>query len=71
MDSFGRILILFAIVLAVIGGLMIVLSHLGLGKLPGDVVIHRRNVTVYLPIASSILISVVLTLVINLFLSRK
>jgi len=68
-DAAGRALLVFAVVLALVGGLLLLLSHLGVGRLPGDVVVHGKNVTLYVPIGLSILVSVVLTLVLNL-LSR-
>jgi len=68
-DAAGRALLVFAVVLALVGGLLLLLSHLGVGRLPGDVVVHGKNVTLYMPIGLSILVSVVLTLVLNL-LSR-
>jgi len=70
MDAAGRWLLVFAAVLAVVGGLLLLLSHLGVGRLPGDIVIHGKNVTLYVPIGLSILVSVVLTLVFNLFSRR-
>ena len=69
MDAAGRALLVFAVVLALVGGLLLLLSHLGVGRLPGDVVVHGKNATLYMPIGLSILVSVVLTLVLNL-LSR-
>jgi hypothetical protein len=38
------------------------LSRLGLGRLPGDIAIHRQNFHIYIPLATSLLVSVVLTL---------
>ena len=38
-------------------------SKIGLGRLPGDIVIERENLTIYLPIASSIVVSLVLSAV--------
>ncbi len=43
------------------------LSRLGLGRLPGDIVIERQNFHVYFPIVTSLLISVVLSLLFWLF----
>jgi len=39
------------------------LSRIGLGRLPGDIVIERENFTLYVPIATGILISIVLSIV--------
>ena len=59
----ARWLIILGIVLLVAGLLWPWLSKLGLGRLPGDIVIERDNFRLYLPIATSILISVVLSLI--------
>nr|WP_119062194.1 DUF2905 domain-containing protein [Dichotomicrobium thermohalophilum] len=59
----GRWLIILGIVLIVVGVLWPWLSKLGLGRLPGDIVIERDNFTFYLPITTSILVSVVLSVI--------
>jgi len=56
-----RILISLGIGLIAIGLLWPYLAKLGLGKLPGDIVIRRDNFNFYFPITTCILISVVLT----------
>ncbi|MDH3257460.1 MAG: DUF2905 domain-containing protein [Nitrospinota bacterium] len=56
-----RILISLGVGLIVIGLLWPYLTKLGLGKLPGDIVIRRDNFNFYFPITTCILISVVLT----------
>ena len=56
-----RILITLGIVLLVAGLLWPILGKLGLGKLPGDIVIRRDHFNFYFPITTCILISVVLT----------
>ena len=57
----NRALIIFGIVLVVIGLLWPLISKLGLGRLPGDIVIERDNFTLYIPIVTSLLISIVIT----------
>jgi uncharacterized protein HemY len=59
----ARWLIILGVVLILAGLLWPWLGKLGLGRLPGDVVIERENFRVYLPITTSILISIVLSLV--------
>jgi uncharacterized protein HemY len=59
----ARWMIILGVILIVAGLLWPWLSKLGLGRLPGDVVIERDNRRVYLPITTSIVISVVLSLV--------
>ena len=56
-----RILIVAGIVLLVAGLLWLFLTRLGLGRLPGDIVIERENYRFYFPLVTSILVSVVLT----------
>ena len=65
----ARWLIILGVVLVVAGLVWPWLSKLGLGRLPGDIVIERENFRLYLPIATSILVSVVLPLVLW-FLNR-
>jgi len=59
----SRWLIILGIVLIVVGVLWPWLSKLGLGRLPGDIVIERDDFTFYLPITTSILVSVVLSVI--------
>ena len=63
----SRGLVIFGIVLVAIGVLWPVLSKLGLGRLPGDIVIERENFRLYLPIMTSLIISVVLSLLLWFF----
>lgn len=59
----ARTLITLGVVLLVAGILWPWLSKIGLGRLPGDIVIERENARIYIPIATGILVSVVLSLV--------
>ncbi len=59
----ARWLIILGVVLIVAGLLWPWLTQLGLGRLPGDIVIERDNFRMYIPITTSILISVVLSLI--------
>jgi hypothetical protein len=59
----ARWLIIIGIVLVVAGLLWPWLTKLGLGRLPGDFVIERDNFRVYIPVATSILISVILSVI--------
>lgn len=71
MDSLGKMLILFGVVLALLGGLLLVAGKIPyLGRLPGDIVIRRENWSVYFPLTTSILISILLTLLFSLFSRR-
>ncbi len=69
----ARFLILLGILLVLIGFLWEPLTRLGLGRLPGDIVIERGNTTIYIPITTSILISILLSAVLwllGMFLDR-
>jgi hypothetical protein len=65
----ARVLIIFGIVLVAVGLLWPVIGRLGLGRLPGDIVIEREGFRLYIPITTSLLISAVLTL--GFWLFRK
>jgi len=62
-----RILIVAGIILLVAGLLWPYLTRLGLGRLPGDIVIERQNFRFYFPLVTSLVVSVVLTLLFWLF----
>lgn len=69
--GFGKLLVGAGLVLVAVGGLLLLGDRIpGLGRLPGDVTWKRGNLTFYAPIATSILLSIVLTIVLNLFLRR-
>lgn len=71
MDSLGKMLILFGVVLALLGGLLLVAGKIPfLGRLPGDIVIRRENWSLYFPLTTSILISILLTLLLSFFSRR-
>ena len=59
----ARFLIMLGLVLLVAGLLWPLLSRDGLGRLPGDIVIERENVTFYFPLMTCLLLSVVFSLV--------
>jgi Protein of unknown function (DUF2905) len=64
MADLGRVLVLVGVVLAV-GGLLLILlgrTSLPLGRLQGDIVYRGKNTTFYFPLATSILLSVVLSI---------
>lgn len=66
----GRILLILGFALAAAGGLLLLAGRLGLGRLPGDLVWRGENWTVYVPLGLMVLLSVVLTIVLNLFFRR-
>lgn len=70
LEGIGKLLIGGAVVLIVLGGIFLLLSRFGLDRLPGDLVFRQGNFTVYIPIGLMILISVVGTILLNIFLRR-
>lgn len=63
--ALGRVILVIAGVLVLLGLLLLGLGKLGLGRLPGDIVYHRDGVTIYFPIVTSILLSILLSLLIS------
>jgi hypothetical protein len=70
-DSLARVLILVGVVLALLGGLLLFVGKVPfLGRLPGDIVIRRENWSLYVPLTTSLLISIVVTVLVALFSRR-
>jgi hypothetical protein len=65
MTDLGRMLIILGCVLVAVGVVLTIVgrSHLPLGRLPGDIVYRGKNTTVYFPLATSVLVSLVLSIV--------
>ena len=68
MEGIGRFLVLGGLVLILIGGALYMSARVGLplGRLPGDIRIEWRGGGFYFPVVTSILLSVVLTVLLNL-----
>jgi hypothetical protein len=67
-ESLGRMLVVLGLVLIVLGGIFLLGGKLPfLGRLPGDIVVERESFRFYLPLTTSILVSLVLTLLFSLF----
>jgi Protein of unknown function (DUF2905) len=68
MTEMGRLLVVLGIALVVIGGIVMLLGRTGvlLGRLPGDIVYRGKSTTFYFPLATSIVVSVVLSLLVYL-----
>lgn len=67
----GRILIIAGVAIALAGGIVWLGARMGLGRLPGDIVIQRDNFTIAFPIITSIILSIVLTIVLNVVLRMR
>jgi Protein of unknown function (DUF2905) len=70
MESVAKVLLGLAALLALVGGGLLLASKLGLERLPGDIVIKRDGFTLYAPIGLMIVVSIVLTIILNL-ISRE
>ncbi len=73
-QQFGKWLVVIGAAIIVIGVLTILLGKIGLFRLPGDLTFGSRNWRIYFPIASSILLSLLLTLIlwlIHFFAGRR
>lgn len=69
--SLGKLVLLLGIILVIFGGLLMFGGHLGpLGKLPGDIFVERGNVKFYFPVVTMLLLSLILSVLLNLFLRR-
>ena len=63
----SRLLIILGVVLVAIGLLWPVISKLGLGRLPGDIVIRRDHVAFYAPITTCLIFSLILSVIVWVF----
>ncbi len=67
MDVLGRSLVIVGIVIVILGGLVLLASRIPLlGNLPGDFSLSRPGFKFYFPLATSILLSILLTIVVNI-----
>ncbi len=64
LQQLGRLLLVVAALAAVAGLVLIGLGRLGIGRLPGDLVFRKGDTTIVVPLATSLLLSVLITLVI-------
>ncbi len=69
MEDMGKWLIVFGVIIAIIGGVLLLIGKIqGIGRLPGDILIQRDNFSCVFPLATSIVLSIVLTIVLNLII---
>ncbi|AFN73968.1 hypothetical protein MROS_0726 [Melioribacter roseus P3M-2] len=67
-QTLGKILVVGGIVLLVVGLLLIFFGKIPyIGKLPGDITVKGKNYTIYFPLATSIIISIIISLILYLF----
>jgi hypothetical protein len=68
MEGAARLLIVLGVAILITGVLALGAARLGLGRLPGDIAIEGESVRVYVPIVSMIVLSLILTIVLNVAL---
>jgi hypothetical protein len=68
MADVGRLVLVFGVLLVIIGGALMLFGRF---HLPGDLTFKSGNVTVYVPLATSIILSVVATIVLNLIFRQR
>jgi len=66
----GRVLIAVGLALVVLGGLLLLAHRAGLPRLPGDFVFRRGSLTVFLPLGTSLVLSLLLTFLLLLLRKR-
>jgi hypothetical protein len=70
MEALGKTMLALALLFAICGGVLLLLSSMGLSRLPGDVVYRGKHVMVYAPFGLMLFLSVLLTILLNLFWRR-
>jgi hypothetical protein len=70
LSGMGRFLLITAAVLAVLGAVLLLAGRGVIPRLPGDFSFGGRNWRIYVPLGTSIVLSIVLTVLLNLFLRR-
>ena len=66
MRQVGLFLLIMAGIFAIVGLMLMLIPSMP--RLPGDIVVKRRNITIFLPLGTSLLLSIVLTIVLNLLI---
>lgn len=71
MYDVGRLLLVVGVIAVLVGALLMLGPRVPwLGRLPGDIVIRRGNTTFYFPLATSLLVSIVASILLSLFTRR-
>ena len=69
MSQLGKMLVVAGLLLAAVGAVLIIAGKLNitLGKLPGDITYQKKNLTVFAPFGTMLVVSLILTLILNIF----
>ena len=68
MADAGRLLLVFGVILVVVGGALMLFGRF---HLPGDLTLRSGNTTIYIPLATSIVLSIVATIILNLVFRQR
>lgn len=68
MSDIGRIVLVFGVLLVVVGGALILFGRF---HMPGDLTIRTGSATIYIPLATSIILSIIATLVLNVVFRQR
>ena len=68
MADLGRIVLVFGVILVVVGGALMVFGRF---HLPGDLTLRSGSTTIYIPLATSLIVSIVATIVLNLVFRQR
>ena len=66
MDGLAKVLMVVGAVILGVGALLWIRGRLGLGSLPGDLSFQRGNVSIYVPLTTCVVISLIVTLILRL-----
>jgi Protein of unknown function (DUF2905) len=70
LGDIGKLLLIAGVVIAVIGGVFLLLTRVGVTQLPGSISVTGGNFSFFFPVAFCVVVSIVLTVVINLIVHR-
>ena len=70
MDALGKMLLIAGALIAALGAVLLLAGRFGLPRLPGDILVRRDNFTFYMPLGLMLLLSILLTVVMNLIARR-
>ena len=67
----AKMLIFLGLTMVILGGILLLAGRIpGIGRLPGDIFVQKGNFTFFFPLVTSILLSLLLTVILNLFFRR-
>jgi hypothetical protein len=71
LGDIGKLLLIAGVVIAVVGGVILLLTRAGVTQLPGSISVSGGNFSFFFPVACCVVVSIVLTVVINLIVHRQ